>query len=92
MKKEIVNLLKSNEGILKINKYFVLERHTKNALNQDVDELNLRCDLTRFAYKTVKIKSRDCEEIKKEISNQIFFIMNEVRNNMMDNLDNEYLE
>lgn len=91
MKKEIENLLKSENGNLKINDYFTLERYTKDALENEVDVLKLISSLTSYASETTEISARDFEGIKREV---IIAMANHIENakyKMIKNFENGYL-
>lgn len=69
MKKEIMNLVKSEEGTFRLNNVSVLRRWKKDALGTEVDKLVLEFDtinLVRFTLADREIHARDYEGIIKE--------------------------
>lgn len=69
MKKEIIALVKSEEGTYRMNNISFLKRWTKSGLDEDVDMLELNFDNinhVNYGYSTVEIKSRDYEGIINE--------------------------
>lgn len=67
MKKEIITLVNSKEGTLKINNYCTLQRWTKTALNEDVDKLEAIFSITHYMSHTVEIQSRNWKSIVDEV-------------------------
>lgn len=67
MKKEIIALVNSKEGRLKINNYCTLERWTKSALNEDVDRLRVVFSITHVQSHTFEIQSREWRDIVDEV-------------------------
>ena len=67
MKKELKELLKSEQGTLKINSVSVLRRWTKDALGTNVDKLVIEFSITRPYDYSYEIKSRDTQGIVSEI-------------------------
>ena len=68
MKNEIIELLNSEEGTLKINKFCTLHRWTKSALNEDVDRLQAIFSITRYSSHTVDIDSRTWRAIVDDVA------------------------
>lgn len=69
MKKEIIDLVSSEEGTFRINNCSHLKRWTKNGIGQKVDFLFLRFDRlngVEFNF-TREIHSRDFDGIEEEI-------------------------
>lgn len=81
MKKELMNVINSEDGTFKLNKISYLRRWTKDALGNDVDELTLEFNnINNVCYSIAdrKIKSRDyegiieeCEEITKRFFEEV---------------------
>lgn len=91
MKKEIMNLLKKEEGKLKINDRFQLNRYTKDALNEDVDVLRLEGNLINvFAY-SKEIQSREFSGIKEEIEAAMKEALEEYAEKLLKDFRNGYL-
>lgn len=91
MKKEIINLLKKEEGKLKINNNFQLNRYTKDALNEKVDVLRLEGNLINvFAY-SKEIKAREFSEIKEEIEAAMKEALEEYTEKLLKDFKNGYL-
>ena len=94
MKKEIIKLLESKEGTLKLNNISKLRRFTKNALNEECDILKLDFDTINdvdFGMSNIEIKSRDWKEIIKEcecLTEQ--FLDNAVKERIIKNLKAGY--
>ena len=65
-KKELLNLIE-NEGILKINKFTLLNRMLKDVLNNDVDILRIEISINSYCEYVEEIISRTYEEIIEEI-------------------------
>lgn len=66
MKKEIMNLINSEEGTFRLNNISILRRWTKNALKDDVDVLRIEFDTINnvsLGIRNFEIKSRDYEGI-----------------------------
>lgn len=88
MKKEIINLINSEEGIFRINNCSFLTRWTKNASGKNVDQLRLHFDRingVEFSF-TREIHSRDFAGIEEEIeaATEEFFltVSQELRTNL----------
>lgn len=67
MKKEIIELVNSKEGTLKINNFCELHRWTKSALNEDVDRLEVIFSITHYMSHIVEIQSREWKSIVDEV-------------------------
>lgn len=68
MKKEIIALVNSQDGELKINKFCTLHRWTKSALNEDVDRLEAIFSITHYMSHIVEIQSREWRDIVNEVA------------------------
>ena len=68
MKKEIMELINSEEGTLKVNKFCMLRRWTKTALNEDVDKLEAIFSITHYSSHVVEIQSREWKSIVDEVA------------------------
>lgn len=68
MKKEIMELINSEEGTLKINDFCTLYRWTKTALNEDVDKLEARFSIIHYSSHVVEIQSREWRSIVDEVA------------------------
>lgn len=93
MKKEILNLVKSEEGILRSNNISFLRRWTKDALNNPVDKLVIEFDSinhVRYSLYERDIESRDFEGIIKECEEKTQLFLTEVSNVICSNLRNGY--
>ena len=93
MKKEILNLVKSEEGILRLNNISFLRRWTKDALNNPVDKLVIEFDSinhVRYSLYERDIESRDFEGIIKECEEKTHLFLTEVSNVICSNLRNGY--
>lgn len=90
MKKEILNLVNSEEGELRINQYFKLERWTKDALNESVDKLALSCNIVESSRGLIEIKSRDFLGIKEEISSIMQKQLDIVKEKLLNNFSVGY--
>jgi hypothetical protein len=70
MKKQIMNLVNSQEGSFRLNKFSSLKRWTKDALNSDIDRLQIRFDslndICIKACPVVDITARDYDGIIEE--------------------------
>lgn len=91
---EIVNLINSSEGTLRINPICTLRRWTVDPLyNESVDGLMLDFDainkIGRFAG-TVKIDSRDYDGIVREVEAAINDKMQQVSDYLVNALKNGY--
>ena len=65
-KKELLNLIE-NGGIIKINKFTLLNRTLKGALNNDVDILQIEISINSYCEYSENIVSRTYEGIIEEI-------------------------
>ena len=67
LKKAITDLINAEQGSVRLNSVAVLERRTKNALNEDVDVLAIRFDALNGLYvktrTTVDIQARDYDGV-----------------------------
>lgn len=70
LKNAIAELISSEQGTVRLNSIAVLERRTKNALNEDVDVLTIRFDTLNGLYvktrTTVDIKAREYDGVIEE--------------------------
>lgn len=69
MKKEIMELLQKDDGYFDLNKHSYLERNSRNAMGERVDELSIVFHQINGIYYTpsiFKISARDYEGIIKE--------------------------
>lgn len=94
MKKEIMNLLNSENGSFRINNISKLERWTKDGIGNDVDMLIIRFDPVNgvnFGDDTVRIDSRDFDGIIADCRRAINNHMNTVTNKLLEQLQNGYI-
>lgn len=66
MKKEIMQLIESEDATLQINKYCRLHRWTKS-VSQEVDRLEVVFSITNMFSHTYEIKARDWRGIVAEV-------------------------
>ena len=92
LKKDIVNLIKSDKGSVKINEIIRLHRWTKNAIGEDVD-----CLMVSFSYIggtrygcSIDVASRTYDGIIEEISVYFKIYMRDCTEQIIDNIRNGY--
>lgn len=93
MKKEIINLVNSEEGTFRINNIAFLRRWTKSALNENVDKLTIEFDCinnVRFGL-SVEIESRDFAGIIAECEAATTSFLTAVALELNKNLRNGYI-
>lgn len=92
MKKEIMNLINSKEGYLKINKYTALSRFiTEDNGNVYEDVLKVELSITH-AFDYVKlINARDFESVIKEVEIAIVEAFAKASNKYINYLKNGYI-
>jgi hypothetical protein len=91
MKKEIMELLEKENGVLKLNEYFYLKRWTKDALGNNYDGLRLESKFVSKHNCFVEIKSRDFVEIQKEIEEEMQKALDEFSKSLLSNFKCGYL-
>lgn len=94
MKKEIENLLRSENGVLSINNMFYLKFNKFNALQKEVNNLTIYLKIVNnheFSVEPKQIKSRDLAGILLEINIFIDETMNVLKNNLIKSLNGGYL-
>ena len=94
MKKEIENLLRSENGVLSINNMFYLKFNKFNALQNEVNNLTINLKIVNnheFSVEPKQIKSRDLAGILLEINIFIDETMNVLKNNLIKYLNGDYL-
>lgn len=67
MKKEIINLINSENETLKINNFCYLHRWTKSVLGEAVDHLEAVFSIQTSSSFTVEIKAREWKEVVEEV-------------------------
>ena len=93
MKKEIMNLVESEEGTFRLNNIAYLRRWTKDGMGCKVDRLELEFDSinhVNFGIYDTEIKSRDYEGIIDECQILIERFINEVSETLIKNLKAGY--
>lgn len=93
MKKDIMELLKSENGYLRINNISYLHRWTKDALGNEVDRLELEFDTinnVNFSIYEREIKSRDYAGIISECQVITENFMTEVSKTLCNNMKAGY--
>lgn len=93
MKKEILDLIKSDEGQFVLNNISHLKRWTKSGIGENVDKLVVEfknINNVNFGYSSKEIVSRDFDEIIKEITIATQEYLQEVSNELCRNLKNGY--
>lgn len=93
MKKEIINLVNSEEGTFRINNIATLRRWTKSALNENVDKLAIEFDRINNVYfgNSVEIESRDFAGIIEECEEATTAFLCAVALKLNNNLRNGYI-
>ena len=99
MKKEINELLKQEDGFLKINELFKLHRwqHTKEMdpthLGRDIDclELEMTNSYGRTRAASVRLESRAIPELQEEIEQAMRKMMSEYTDTLASSLKGGYL-
>ncbi len=89
MKKEIMQLVSSNEGQIRLNSISYLRRWTKTAIGTPVDKLELVFDSinnVRFSIYDTEIKSRDYNGIIKECEELTSRFLAEVSRSLCNDL------
>lgn len=89
MKKEIIQLVNSEEGSFRLNNISTLRRWTKNGLDMDVDKLELEFDCingVRFSICDREIESRDYEGIIKECQEITTRFLDEVARSLKNDM------
>ena len=71
MKKEIMNVVKSENGSINVTPFGILSRWTKDAIGAPVDRLSLTLSVDKFRVTYYEIKSREYENIIEEIEDCI---------------------
>lgn len=92
MKKEIMKLINSSNGQLRINNVCTLRRWTKSAMDEKVDCLQLVFDpINNVEYSGwTMINSRDYDGIIEEISQATTAFFADVADRLVKNLENGY--
>lgn len=93
MKKEILDLIKSDEGQFTLNNISYLKRWTKSGIGENVDKLVIEfknINNVNFGYSSKEIASRDFDEIINEITIATQEYLQEVSNELCRNLKNGY--
>ena len=92
MKKEIIKLVKSDDGIFKLNNICCLRRWTKSALNEDVDKLALVfLNINNVNYGGIYyITARDYDGIIKECETAINQFLKNVSDRLIVDLEAGY--
>lgn len=94
LKTAITNLINSENGSFRLNSIAILERRTKNALNEDVDVLAVKFDaLNGLIVKTcycIEIQSREYAGIIDECNKAIQTFLNEAANQITNDLKAGY--
>ena len=93
MKKEIMNLVNSEEGTFRINNISYLKRWTKDAMGCKVDRLTLEFDSinhVRFSIYNTEIIARDYEGIIAECQELTTRFLAEVERTLFKNLGAGY--
>lgn len=93
MKKEILDLIKSDEGQFVLNNISYLKRWTKSGIGENVDKLAVEfknINNVNFGYSSKEIFSRDFDEIITEITIATQEYLQEVSNELCRNLKNGY--
>ena len=94
MKKEIMELLKSKDGEMRLNNISKLVRVTKNALNDDVDILLIEFDAINKVnfthFYASKIESRDYEGIIRECKSHTELFLTGVKERLLLDLEAGY--
>lgn len=67
MKKEIINLINSANATLTINKFCKIRRWTKDALNNDVDRLEVEFSIKHVYDYSAEINARDWQGVINEV-------------------------
>lgn len=94
LKKDIVALVKSNKGEVKINRICKLVRWTKDGLGDEVDKLELQfCRLGgNGVYQTgVEIYGREYTDIEVEVAYEIKKYLEAEAKNMINDLRASYI-
>ena len=93
IKKDIINLVMSEEGTVRINEITTIIRWTKNAVNAPVDRM-----VVTFAHvagvrggQTFDISARDYDGILKEIADCTHIYLENCADQMIQNMKNGYL-
>lgn len=96
MKKEIMNLINSEQGIFRLNNISYLHRWTKNAIGNDVDMLMLEFDTINnvsMGGRNFDVLSRDfegiIEECQKITSEYLLSVSEELCKNMRSGYRNK---
>lgn len=89
MKKEIMELLNKDEGSIELKKDFYLIRYTKDALDNEVDKLEIEFrPYYGKCWKDTCIKSRNFTEIKQEILDFMKLALNEYNEFVIKEFEN----
>jgi len=91
MKKEITTLLNSEDATLKINKFCILRRWTKNWCGYDVDCLVAEFSITHAFSHRCEIKARDWRGIVEEVLEAQTEAFTKAMNECNKNLKHGYL-
>ena len=89
MKKEIMQLVNSEDGTLRLNNISILRRWTKNGLGDRVDRLEIEFDNINdvcFSIYDTSIKSRDYEGIMRECEEHTKRFLEEVESTLISNM------
>lgn len=93
MKKDIINLVNSSEGTLRLNNISSLHRWTKDALGDDVDRLSIEFDNinnVNFSIVDREIKARDYAGIIAECCEKTQVFLQAVSETLCKNLSAGY--
>lgn len=93
MKKEILDLVKSEEGVYRLNNISKLHRWTKTALDETVDKLRIEFDTINdvdFGLHSFEIESREYDGIIAECEKAIKTYLEEVAQTLIKNLKAGY--
>lgn len=89
--KKLKKLLESENGILELNKFTTLRRRQKDALNNEVDALEIVFSGESYSEKTVEIETRDVNEILDIINKETEIFFKELTEKLAKNLKNGYI-
>lgn len=93
MKKEIMNLVKSDEGMFTLNNVSYLRRWTRDVLNNKVDKLEINfCVINNVYFNNCvhEIEARDYDGIIEECAKATEAYFAEVQRKLISNMRNGY--
>lgn len=93
MKKEIMNLVKSDDGMFSLNNMSYLKRWTRDALGNKVDRLEIRfCVINNMYFNNCvyEIEARDYDGIIEECAKATEAYFTEVQRKLISNMRNGY--